>query len=76
MMNGYGMTGMMWWGGYHWLMMLLIAALIVWPFWRIFAKAGFSGWLSLLMLVPMINLITLYVLAFSDWPTIRRADAR
>ena len=26
------------------------------------------------MIVPMVNLIALYVLAFSDWPGTRRAD--
>ena len=72
-MNGVGMTGMAWWGGAYWPMMLLAAALGVWPFWRIFTKAGFSGWFSLLMLVPMVNLVTLYVLAFSDWPNLGRA---
>jgi hypothetical protein len=37
------------------------------PYWKIFSKAGFSGWLSLLMLVPLVNLIVLYVVAFSPW---------
>ncbi|MBZ0225376.1 MAG: hypothetical protein WBG44_09095 [Comamonas sp.] len=71
MMYGYEWSG---WFGLHWLTMLLGAVVIVLPFWRIFAKAGFSGWLSLLMLIPMVNLIALYVLAFSDWPILRRAD--
>ncbi len=50
------------------IMMLIFAALIVIPFWFIFTKAGYSGWLSLLMAVPMVNVITLYFLAFSSWP--------
>ncbi len=33
-------------------MMLIFEALIVIPFWSIFKKAGYSGWLALLMLVP------------------------
>lgn len=40
---------------------------VVIPYWRIFSKAGFSGWLSLLILVPFVNLIILYVIAFSEW---------
>lgn len=39
------------------------------PYWKIFSKAGFSGWLSLLMFVPLANLIVLYVVAFSQWKT-------
>ena len=74
MMNGRYMNDMAGGLGAHWLTMLLGAVVIVLPFWKIFAKAGFSGWLGLLMIVPMVNLIALYVLAFSDWPGTRRAD--
>jgi uncharacterized membrane protein YhaH (DUF805 family) len=43
---------------------------VVIPYWKIFSKAGFSGWLSLLILFPLINLIVLYIVAFSEWKTI------
>ncbi len=49
-------------------MMLIFGALMVIPFWFIFTKAGYSKWLSLLMLVPIANVIMLYFLAFSTWP--------
>lgn len=54
-------------------MIILWVLLIVPPFWKIFSKAGFSGWLSLLMLVPLANLITLWLVAFMDWPALRDA---
>lgn len=44
----------------------IIVSIIVW--WRIFAKAGFSGALGLLMLVPIANVVMLLVLAFAEWP--------
>ena len=50
------------------LMMLVMAAVMVVPFWFIFSKAGYSKWLSLLMVVPIVNVILLYFLAFSKWP--------
>jgi hypothetical protein len=56
------------------LMMLVFAALVIVPFWFIFAKAGFSRWLSLLMVIPVVNLITLYIFAFSAWPNLREKD--
>lgn len=62
-------------GGGHWLVMLLWIAIVLPPFWRIFTKAGFSGWLSLLMLVPLVNLAVLYVIAFIEWPSLRRANS-
>jgi hypothetical protein len=37
-------------------------------YWRIFAKAGYSGALGLLMFVPIVNLVMLGILAFAEWP--------
>ncbi|WP_111748502.1 DUF805 domain-containing protein [Salinisphaera orenii] len=56
--------------GGHWLFALLWVVILLPPFWKVFTKAGFSGWLSLLILVPMVNLIVLYVVAFTDWPAL------
>lgn len=50
------------------LMMLVMAAVFILPFWIIFSKAGYSKWLSLLMVVPFVNVILLYFIAFSKWP--------
>ncbi len=36
--------------------------------WKIATKAGFSGPMSLLMLIPMVNLIVLCIFAFGEWP--------
>ena len=44
----------------------LVFAVIVW--WRICSKAGYSGALGLLVLVPLANIILLLVLAFGTWP--------
>lgn len=46
--------------------------ILVVPFWQIFKKAGFSAWLSLLMLIPLVNLCMLYFLGFAQWPSLRR----
>ncbi len=48
-------------------MFLIMAVLIILPFWFIFSKAGHSKWLSLLMVVPVVNFVMLYFLAFSTW---------
>jgi hypothetical protein len=48
---------------------ILLSLLLIIPTWRIFARAGFSGALSLLHLVPVVgSLIVMAILAFSDWP--------
>ena len=51
--------------------MLLISAIVVLPFWQICTKAGYSGWLSLLVLIPMVNVVFVYFLGFSEWPSLR-----
>jgi hypothetical protein len=46
---------------------LAICVLVIIPFWKIFKKAGFSPYLSLLTVVPIVNLVTVYYVAFSKW---------
>jgi hypothetical protein len=41
------------------------------PFWVIFKKAGFRPILSILMMVPLVNVILLYFVAFSEWKPVR-----
>ena len=48
---------------------LVFAAIAVVPFWRICQRVGYSPWLSLLIIVPLANLVFLYYLAFAQWPT-------
>ena len=49
------------------IIILICVAIIIIPFWFICKKAGFSPWLSLLNVIPLGNLVLVYVLAFSDW---------
>lgn len=51
---------------------LIIVALVVIPFWKIWARTGHSGAWALLMLVPIANIISVWVLAFKKWPTVDR----
>lgn len=43
-------------------------------YWRIFAKAGYSGALGLLMFVPIVNIVMLCILAFGEWPIYRELN--
>jgi len=36
--------------------------------WKIAEKAGYPGAYSLLMLIPLVNLIVLILFAFGEWP--------
>jgi len=52
---------------------LIVAAIAVVPFWRLCARVGYSPWLSLLIVVPLVNLGFIYYLAFSEWPSSKGA---
>ena len=45
-------------------------------YWKIFSKAGYSGAMSLLMLVPIANIVALCILAFGEWPIHRELHHR
>jgi hypothetical protein len=54
---------------------LVILVLIVWAFVAVFGRivnrAGYSRWWLLTMVVPVLNLIMLWVFAFASWPVAR-----
>lgn len=52
------------------ILILVFMAVLLLPYWFIWKKAGFSPWLSLLMFIPLVNLVMLYVLAFSEWKVV------
>ncbi len=58
------------------ILVLVLALLVVIPLkilicCMIFSKAGYCWALGLLMLVPIANIIMVFVLAFGDWPVRR-----
>lgn len=57
-------------GGMLW--MLVVGILLVIPFWKLATRAGYPGPLGLLVLIPLVNLVFIYFLAFSEWPAERR----
>jgi len=48
---------------------IICAAIAVVPFWRICSRVGHPPALSLLVVVPLVNLFFIYWLAFGDWPS-------
>jgi hypothetical protein len=49
---------------------LLFTIIMLVPFWMIWKKAGFSPWLSILMVIPLVSFVMLYVLAFAEWKVV------
>ena len=50
------------------LIALIVVAIKVLIFCKIFSRAGYSWALGLLMLVPIADIIMAFFLAFGDWP--------
>lgn len=67
------MFGNTMWAG-HWLWMLVMAVVVVVPVWRICQRIGYPGWMGILVLIPMVNLVLLYFIAFTDWPNDRNKN--
>jgi uncharacterized membrane protein YhaH (DUF805 family) len=57
---------------FHWLIVVVVLAIYLIPAAVIVKKAGYSGWWCLILLVPLVNLIMIYVFAFANWPVLRR----
>ncbi len=66
MWNGYG-------GGFGFFWMIIYIAAMVIPVAKILGRIGFNQWWAAVAIVPMVNLIFLWVLAFIDWPRERSA---
>jgi len=49
---------------------IAVVAALLYPYIRIVRRAGYSGWWSLIMFVPIVNIIMLWVFAFAKWPAI------
>lgn len=49
---------------------VIVLAIVLIPFWFICKKAGFSPWLTLLILAPFGGLVLIYVLAFAEWKVV------
>lgn len=58
MMMNFGSTGVLY--------LLVMAALMVIPFWRILPRYGIPNWVALVAIIPLGALILLWVVAFKD----------
>ncbi len=64
MLNNIGVPGLIG------VIVFLVVAIV--PYWKIWSRSGHSGWWSLLMLVPVVNIVMLWVVAFKRWPAEER----
>jgi hypothetical protein len=59
-------------GGLLFVALIVAAMVALWG--MIFKKAGYSFWLGLLMILPIVNVVWLLIFAFSTWPIHRELE--
>ena len=47
---------------------LAMLAALVWALVRISQRAGYSGWMAVLYLIPVVNVLTFFWFAAAEWP--------
>ena len=58
--------------GFTLFVFLILAIIVILPFWLIFKKAGYPGAIGLLAIIPFAGIVLLYVLAFAPWPSLKK----
>jgi len=56
---------------FHWIIVIAILFVYLFPVIKILQKAGYTGWWSVLILIPGVNLVMLWIFAFARWPNLR-----
>jgi uncharacterized membrane protein YhaH (DUF805 family) len=55
---------------WHWILLLIVFGVFAYPAVRILRRAGLSGWWVLMLLVPVANVVGLWLFAFARWPAV------
>lgn len=55
---------------WHILIIILVGYIVIYPISRILRRIGWNPWLSLLWLIPVLNIVMLWFVAFGRWPSI------
>ena len=57
------------------LFFLIIVFAVIWGGTVVARKAGHSPWWAVLLIVPVANLVIIWLFAFADWPAIGPAQS-
>ena len=68
--NWMSMTGF---GLVHWIFFIGMVVVILYPVGRVLGRVGFSPFWSVLIFVPIVNVIALWIFVFSEWPSKKSA---
>ena len=60
-------------GGFSWVhiaILLFVLVIFIYPISKILGRIGWNPWLSLLWLIPLLNIGMLWAVAFAPWPAL------
>lgn len=55
---------------WHLILLALFLLVFIYPIGKILSRAGWNPWLSLLWLVPLLNIVMLWMFALGEWPAL------
>ena len=53
------------------IMVIFSIVIIILFYWKIYSKAGFTEWLSITMIIPLLNVVMLFYFAVADWSDLK-----
>lgn len=59
---------------WHWIVVGVVLFVLGYPAARVLKRLGFSRWWVVVALIPYVNVVGLWVLAFVKWPISRDSD--
>ena len=68
MMHGWWWLDSMAVGWLHWVIFILVVAVVLYPIGRILKRLGLSPFWAVLAFIPLVNLGALWALALAEWP--------
>ena len=56
----------------HWLIVIFFIVVLGIPIARILTRIGYSKWWTIVYFIPFVNIVGLWILAYSRWPAVDR----
>ena len=57
---------------WHWLIFIFFIVVLGIPIARILTRIGYSKWWAIVYFIPFVNIVGIWILAYSRWPAVDR----
>ena len=63
-------------GVYAGMVLFILLVIVTWLAARIASRAGYPGWWALSQLIPVVNVVLMWLFAFAKWPVEEKAAGK